>query len=125
LRRRAPVAYIAHMKNVERRAAPRVSVAVEVEQHVEGQTHRCFASNLSLSGLYMERPITSFVRHSADVEVEIPIPDGGEPVWASAEIVYDCFSALAHGSALRFKSMSPRDRARLLAFLQPANQNAG
>jgi PilZ domain len=113
------------MKNLERRGAPRVAVAVAVQQRVEGQTHRCMASNLSVSGLYMERPISSFVRHSAEVEVEIPIPDGGEPLWASAEIVYDCFSALLHGSALRFKAMSPRDRARLSAYLQPARAKVG
>ncbi|HEX5657492.1 MAG TPA: PilZ domain-containing protein [Polyangiales bacterium] len=113
------------MKNLERRGAPRMSVTVAVEQHVEGQTHRCLASNLSLSGLFMERPLSSFVRHSADVEVQIPIPDGEDPLWASAEIVYDCFSALLHGSALRFKSMSPRDRARLAAFLSPVMANVG
>ncbi|HEY6876468.1 MAG TPA: PilZ domain-containing protein [Polyangiales bacterium] len=113
------------MKHVERRGAPRMSVAVAVEQHVEGQTHRCLASNLSLSGLYMERPISSFVRHSADVELAIPLPDGGAPLRASAEVVYDCFGPHSHGSAVRFKSMSPGDRARLSAFLEPANQNAG
>lgn len=113
------------MKILERRGAPRMAVTVAVEQHVEGQTHRCLASNLSLTGLYIERPLSSFVRHSAMVEIEIPIPDGGEPLWASAEIVYDCFSALLHGSALRFLSMSPRDRARLAAFLSPVMANAG
>jgi hypothetical protein len=102
-----------------------MAVTVAVEQHIEGQTHRCLASNLSLSGLYMERPLSSFVRHSADIEIEIPLPDGGEPLWASAEIVYDCFSAILHGSAVRFKSMSPRDRARLSAYLSPVMANAG
>ncbi len=102
-----------------------MAVTVAVQQHVEGQTHRCLASNLSTSGVFIERPLSSFVRHSADVEVEIPIPDGGEPLWASAEIVYDCFSALFHGSALRFKAMSPRDRARLTAFLSPVMANVG
>jgi hypothetical protein len=116
------VAYIAHMKSVERRSAPRVAVSVSVQQHVEGQTHRSLASNLSLSGLYMERPLSSFVRHSADIELEIPLPDGAEPLWARAEIVYDCFGAHVHGTAVRFKEMSAHDRARLSAFLQPADE---
>lgn len=107
------------MNSFDRRSAPRVALSVTVQQHVEGQTHCCTATNLSLSGLYMERPITSFVRHSAEVELEIPLPDGAEPLWARAEIVYDCFRAHFHGSAVRFKQMSMRDRSRLQTFLAP------
>ncbi len=111
----------------ERRRAPRVPVSVHLEQRVEGQSHRCFATNLSSTGLYMERPIESFVRHSADVQLEIPIPDGhGEPVIASAEIVYDCFDALLHGTAVRFKGLSSRDEARLTNWLAAsASSDAG
>ena len=107
------------MKSFERRSAPRVAVSVTVQQHVEGQTHCCTATNVSLSGLYMERPIASFVRHSAEVELEIPLPDGAEPLRARAEIVYDCLRAQFHGSAVRFKHMSMRDRSRLQTFLAP------
>ncbi len=112
------------MNRFERRSAPRVPVAVAVQQRVEGQTHRCYASDLSLSGLYMERPITTFVRHSADVELEIPLPDGREPLRTEAEIVYDCFDAEVHGTAVRFKALSAHDRARLSAFLRPEPPSA-
>lgn len=109
----------------ERRRAPRVPVSVYLEQHVEGQSHRCFATNLSSTGLYMERPIESFVRHSTDVQLEIPIPDDdGGPVWASAEIVYDCFDALFHGTAVRFKALSERDRGRLKRWLSKSGGSA-
>ncbi len=120
--------YIAHMSiSSERRRAPRVPVSVSLAQRVEGQTHRCVAINLSNTGLYMERPIESFVRHSADVQLEIPIPDGhGEPVLANAEIIYDCFDALSHGTAVRFKSLSARDQARLANWLETnADVDAG
>lgn len=67
----------------------------------------------------MERPIESFVRHSADVQLQIPIPDGvDEPVVANAEVVYDCFNALFHGTAVRFKSLSARDEKRLSRWLE-------
>jgi c-di-GMP-binding flagellar brake protein YcgR len=106
------------MPVTERRRAPRIPVSVSMNQHVEGQSHRCVLSDLSLTGLYMERPIGSFVRHSAAVELEIPLPDGEhEPVWASGEIVYDCFDGTYHGTAVRFAEMSERDRARLCSFL--------
>jgi c-di-GMP-binding flagellar brake protein YcgR len=106
------------MPVTERRRAPRIPVSVSMNQHVEGQSHRCVLSDLSLTGLYMERPIGSFVRHSAAVELEIPLPDGEhEPVWASGEIVYDCFDGTYHGTAVRFANMSERDRAHLYSFL--------
>jgi len=110
----------------ERRRAPRVPVSVYLEQHVEGKSHRCFATNLSSTGLYMERPIESFVRHSADIQLEIPLPDGeGEPVWASAEVVYDCFNALFHGTAVRFKALSQRDSGRIERWLKRATSLGG
>ena len=57
----------------------------------------------------MERPIDSFVRHSAEVQLEIPLPDGQrEPIWASAEVVYDCFDSLFHGTAVRFTALGSR-----------------
>ena len=117
------LAYIAYMKSVDRRSATRVAVSVPIQQHVEGQTHRCRASNLSLSGVYIERPIESFVRHSTAVELELSLPDGdATPLRARAEIIYDCFDALLHGSALKFTAMSATDRNRLVAFL---NRGAG
>jgi hypothetical protein len=107
------------MKRSERRHAPRRHVSVHVEQHIDGQNHRCYATSLSLTGLFLQRPIGSFVRHSSTVTLAICLPDGhGDPLWASAEVVYDCFDACLHGSALRFTAMSASDRARLGAFLE-------
>jgi hypothetical protein len=117
------VAYIAYMKD-DRRSAPRVAVNVPVHQHIEGQKFACTVSSLSLSGLYMERPLGSFVRHSAEIELEIPLPDGAEPLWARAEIVYDCFGAQFHGTAVRFKQMSARDRGRLFALVTRVARSA-
>jgi len=105
------------MKSFERRRAPRVPVQVPVQQHAGGETHHGVTSNLSLSGLYMERPIADFVRQRAAVELVIPLPDGAAPLRAEGEIVYDCFDAGNHGTAVRFTRMSGEDRGRLSAFL--------
>ena len=112
------------MDQHERRSTPRLSVSVTVQQHVGGQTHRCFARSLSLSGLYMERPLSMFVRQCAQFALEIALPDGkAGSVWTSAEVVYDCFDALSHGTGVRFTAMSPNDRARLSAFLSSAAED--
>jgi hypothetical protein len=116
------ISYIVAMN--DRRTAPRIPVAVYLSQHVEGDTHRCFVTDISSGGLYMERPIGSFVRRSARVQLEIPLPDQPEPIWAAGEIVYDCFDALFHGTAVRFTNMSAQDQARLGAFLAGSRRGA-
>ena len=90
----------------DRRISTRIPVSVYLSQHVDGETHRCFVTNLSETGLYMERPMGSFLRTSSKVQLEIPLPDREESIWASAEIVYDSFNALFHGSAVRFVAMT-------------------
>lgn len=96
---------------------------MSLQQHVEGDSHQCTVTDISMTGLYMERPISSYVRHSSTVQLEIPLPDGGrEPVWARGEIVYDCFDALFHGTAVRFEAMAARDRARLSNFLNGSRE---
>jgi hypothetical protein len=107
------------MKRSERRHAPRRHVSVHVEQHIDGHNHRSHATSLSLTGLFMQRPLGSFVRHSSTITLAIRLPDGeADPLWASAEIVYDCFDACLHGSAVRFTAMSAADRTRLGSFLE-------
>ena len=108
----------------ERRSNPRIPVSVTLSQHIEGETHRCVVTDLSTGGLYMERPMGSFLRRSAQVQLEIPLPDAGDAIWASAEIVYDCFDSLNHGTAVRFTAMTERDRARLSRVLATPSQRA-
>lgn len=110
---------------MDRRSSPRIPVAVYLSQHVDGEVHRCFATDLSAGGLYMERPMGSFLRRSSEVQLEIPLPDEeGDAIWASAEVVYDCFDPLCHGTAVRFKAMAEHDRARLSSYIE-ARYRAG
>jgi len=88
-------------------------VSLYLDEFVDEQSHRCFSTSLSLSGLYMERPMQAFVRRTNQVRLEIPAPNGDSPLRADAEVVYDCFDGLFHGTAVRFTSMSDHDRHRL------------
>lgn len=103
--------------DAERRAAPRVPVGVYLHQVVDGESHRCFASDVSSTGLYMEQPMRPFARQSNQIQLEIPL-DEGDPVWIGAEVVYDCFDALFHGTAVRFTAMTQRDRSRLEGWIE-------
>ena len=97
----------------ERRQAPRLPVGFYLSQVVDDQPERCFTTSLSSSGLYMERPLAHLERTRDTVQVEIPLPGSPEPIWARARVIYDCFDALFHGTAVRFTAM-PRGHRRLL-----------
>lgn len=106
---------------VDRRTAVRIPISLYLEQLVDDESHRCFSTSLSRTGLYMERPMQAFVRRTNQVRLEIPSPDGSSPLKAEAEVVYDCFDGLFHGTAVRFTAMSELDRRRLSSWVEDAS----
>jgi hypothetical protein len=96
-----------------RRTSHRHPVGFYVEQLIDDSPHRCFTSNLSLVGLYMERLAAPLQRSSGVVQLEIPLPNTSDALWAKAEVVYDRFDSLFHGTAVRFTAMA-RTHERLL-----------
>ncbi len=102
----------------DRRQAARVPVGFYLNLLVDDRPYRCFTTNLSASGLYMEKVLTHVERRRDTVQVEIPLPGAGEPLWARAQVVYDCFDALFHGTAVRFTAMARRHRAALRGWLR-------
>lgn len=96
-----------------RRRSQRLPVGFYVEQVVDDAPHRSFTTDLSAIGLYMERLAGPLQRSSRLIQVEIPLPQTGDALWASAEVVYDRVDALFHGTAVRFVAMA-RSHQRLL-----------
>ena len=101
----------------DRRLANRVPVGFYANQLVDDEPYRCFATSLSASGLYMERVLTPMERRRDVVQIEIPLPGSNETLWAKAEVVYDCFDALFHGTAIRFTAMARKHRRQLREWL--------
>lgn len=96
-----------------RRRAERLPVGFYVEQIVGDDPLRCFTSDLSAIGLYMERLVEPLVRRSNQVQLEIPLPHTSDSIWATGEVIYDRVDALFHGTAVRFTAMA-RFHQRLL-----------
>jgi hypothetical protein len=101
----------------ERRKSRRVTLDSAAEQIVDDAPHRCRATNVSDTGVYLERPLCMLARRTNVVQVELELPGADAPVWAKAEVVYDSFDASLHGTALRFTAMASPDRARLAEWL--------
>lgn len=102
---------------IDRRQAARVPVGFYLSQVVDDRPYRCFTTSLSANGLYMERPLAVMERHRPTVQVEIPLPETGETLWARAQVVYDSFDSLFHGTAVRFTAMAHRHRRMLRQWL--------
>ncbi len=103
--------------SANRRLSPRSPVGFYIEQIVEDEPHRSFLSDLSATGLYMERPFELLSRRSNVVQVELPLP-GDETLWAKCEVVYDRFDSLFHGTAVRFTAMARRHQRMLRDWLR-------
>lgn len=92
-------------------------VGFYIDQFIQDEPHRSFLSDLSPTGLYMERPLELLSRCSDVVQVELPLP-GEETLWAKCEVVYDRFDSLFHGTAVRFTGMARRHQRLLREWLR-------
>jgi hypothetical protein len=61
----------------------------------------------------MERLAEPLTRSSNLIQLEIKLPRTSDSIWAAAEVIYDRFDALFHGTAVRFTAMA-RSHQRLL-----------
>ena len=107
-----------------RRRSERLPVGFYVEQIVGEAPHRCFTTDLSPVGLYMERVAAPLQRSSSTVQLEIPLPHTGDAIWARGEVVYDRFDALFHGTAVRFTGMARPHRLLLSEWLSETSRAA-
>jgi|WetSurMetagenome_2_1015567.scaffolds.fasta_scaffold1183953_1 hypothetical protein len=106
-----------------RRLSQRFPVGFYIQQIIGEQPHRCFTTDLSPTGLYAERLIEPFERNSRVVQVELPLPETSDAIWAKGEVVYDNFDSFFHGSAIRFVAMARKHRRMLREWLREANQS--
>ena len=96
-----------------RRRSERLPVGFYVDQIVGNDLHRCFTTDLSSLGIFVERVAEPLRRSSSVVQLEIPLPEAGETLWAKGEVIYDRFDSLFHGTAIRFAGMA-RTHQRML-----------
>lgn len=105
-----------------RRCSERLPVGFYVEQIVSDDPHRCFTTDLSTVGIYMERLVGPLRRSSNLVQLEIPLPHTRDAIWARGEVVYDRFDALFHGTAVRFTGMARPHRRLLREWLHETDR---
>jgi type IV pilus assembly protein PilZ len=103
-----------HESGVERRAAPRAHIEVEVSLTSESHFFVGLTGDLSGGGLFVAT--WSAVPVGAPVALAVSLPDG--PVLARGHVrwVRDAAEGRAPGLGVAFESLSDEDRARVEAF---------
>jgi hypothetical protein len=102
----------------ERRHGERQPVGFYIDQFLDEELLRYFATDLSMHGLYLESPIEGRRRAPRTLQLEIPLPQVSEVIWASAEVVYERVDALFHGRGVRFTAMTERHACSLRDWLR-------
>ena len=107
---------------VDRRRSQRHPVGFHVDQIIDDQPLRCFTTDLSAIGLYMERPVQAINRSSKYIQLEFRLPRCADSIWATAEVIYDRLDSHFHGTAVRFDVMAEGHRRLLSSWLRDADR---
>lgn len=109
---------------VNRRRLERHAVGFYVDQFVNDEPYRCFTTDLTSIGMYMERPVQPINRSSKYVQLEIKLPRSSDSIWALGEVIYDRLGSLFHGTAVSFSAMASSQRRHLHEWLLDSEQTA-
>lgn len=107
-----------------RRRSERHAVGFYVDQFVNDEPFRCFTTDLSSIGMYMERPVQAINRSSKFVQLEIKLPRSSDSIWALGEVIYDRLDSVFHGTAVSFTAMAQRQRRFLCEWLHETERTA-
>jgi hypothetical protein len=62
--------------------------------------------NVSSTGLYTVKPLVSGLRGPSLLQMEIPLPEASESVWATGEVVFEAVGRKSVGAGIRFVDMA-------------------
>lgn len=97
----------------DRRAHPRITVELRVDEHHDTATYFQQASDLSVGGLHLAGTISH--PEGTRVSLELHLPGTGAPVRVEAEVVSEPGDPI--GMHLRFVDLDPDARERIERFI--------
>jgi hypothetical protein len=73
----------------DRRGDARIRTEMFLNQYVRDQPYRALATNLSTTGLFLQKLAMPYTRHAPSVGLEFELPGTGEIIWAKGELAFD------------------------------------
>lgn len=102
----------------DRRGDARIRTEMFLNQYVRDQPYRALATNLSTSGLFLQKLAMPSMRHAPGVGLEFELPGTGEIIWAGAECRYDAVGSDFHLTGLRFTAMARKHERLIRDFIR-------
>ena len=106
------------VESVDRRYIPRVRVELFLNQYIRDRPFRALATNLSETGILVQKLLEPALPLSRVVGLEFELPGTGELVWASAEPRFDTTDNDFHLSGLTFTAMAGKHERLLTEFVR-------
>ena len=97
----------------DRRLGNRIPLEVLMNEYMHDRPYRALTVNISESGVYVNKVVTSLARRSRVVGLEFELPGTGEVIWARGEICREAWGKTLRGTGVRFADM-PRCHARVV-----------
>lgn len=101
------------MMSHDRRLGYRVPLEMFLNEYVQDRAHRALTVNISETGIYLNKVITSISRPTRVVGLEFELPGTGEMIWARGEVCYDSLDDYFHGQGVRITGI-PKVHAKML-----------
>ena len=104
--------------SIDRRDRFRVPESILITEIVSENPFAASIVNLSYTGLYTVKPVTSGRRGPRIIQMEIPLPEASESIWATGRIMFEAVSEKTIGSGIHFENMPRAHRSLLGDFLE-------
>ncbi len=102
----------------DRRTDVRVRTEMFLNQYVREQPYRALATNVSPTGLFVQKLAMPRTRHAPTVGLEFELPGTGEIIWARAECRFDTVASDFHLTGLRFIAMAQKHERLVRDFVR-------
>src|ERR1700753_210321 len=94
------------LDGLNRRADRRLRLQLYLNEYVKDREYRALATDISESGLSIQKLTEPVGPHAPVVGIELELPGTSEIIWAAAEPRFDAVGADFHVSGLRFRGMA-------------------
>jgi hypothetical protein len=101
-----------------RRADKRLRLQLYLNEYVKDREYRALATDISESGLAIQKLTEPVVPHSGVVGIELELPGTSELIWAAAEPRFDAVGTDFHVSGLRFRGMALKHQRLLRDYVR-------
>jgi hypothetical protein len=105
-----------------RRACCRVPDSRLITEIVSENPFAASIVNVSDTGIYTVKPVTSGIHGPRLVQLEIPIPEASDSVWATGEIMFEAVSNRGVGAGIRFHTMARAHRRMIKDLVEHRRQ---